>query len=59
VVLATTQVQTGHELHTMETSFPMGNGPKEHKDLITEFIDAAEAIVDITSAQDVLNNVFD
>ena len=43
----------------METSFPMGDGPEEHKELIEEFIDAAEAIVDITSAQDVINNVFD
>ena len=59
VALATAQVQTGHELHTMETGFPMGDGPKEHEDLIAEFIDAAEAIVDITFAQDVINNVFD
>ena len=43
----------------METGFSMGNGPKEHEDLIAEFIDAAEAIVDITSAHDAINNVFD
>ena len=43
----------------METGFPMGDDRKEHEDLIEEFIDAAEAIVDITSAQDVINNVFD
>ena len=43
----------------METGFLMGDGPKEHKELIEDFIDAAEAIVDITSAQDVINNVFD
>ena len=43
----------------MEIGFPMGDSPKEHEDLIEEFIDAAEAIVDITSAQDVINNVFD
>ena len=42
----------------METGFPMGNGPEEHEDLIEEFVDAAEAFVDITSAQDVTNNVF-
>ena len=59
VALAAAQVQTRYELHTMETSFPMGDGPKEHEDLIAEFIDAAEAIVDITFAQDVINNVFD
>ena len=39
----------------MGTGFPMGDGPEEHE----EFVDAAEAIVDITSAQDVINNVFD
>ena len=49
------QVQTGYELHTMEASFLMGDGPEEHEDLIEEFVDAAEAIVDITSAQDVIN----
>ena len=43
----------------METSFPMGNGPEEHEDLLEEFIMAAEAIVDITSAQDMVNKVFD
>ena len=43
----------------METNIAMGDGPEEHEDLIMEFIDAVEAIVDITSAQDVINNVFD
>ena len=33
----------------METGFPMGDGLKEHEDLIEEFIIAAEAIVDICS----------
>ena len=58
VALTAVQVQTGYELHAMETGFPMGDGPKEHEDLIKEFIDAADAIVDITSAQDVVNKVF-
>ena len=43
----------------MEVGFPIGDGPKEHKDLLEEFIMAAEAIVDITSGQDVVNKVFD
>ena len=43
----------------METGFPMGDSPKEHEELIENFIDAVEAIVDITSTQDVINNVFD
>ena len=43
----------------METGFSMGDGLEEHEELIEDFIDAAEAIVDITSSQDVINNVFD
>ena len=49
VALAAVQVQTGYELHAMETGFLIGDGPEEHEELIKEFIDAAEAIVDITS----------
>ena len=49
VALTTVQVQTRYELHAMETSFPMGDGPKEHEDLLKEFVMAAEAIVNITS----------
>ena len=59
VALTAAQVQTGHDLHAMETSFPIGDGPEEHEDLLEEFVMAAEAIVDITSAQDVVNKVFD
>ena len=59
VALTAAQVQTGYELHAMETSVPMGDGPEEHEDLMEEFIIAAEAIVDITSTQDVVNKVFD
>ena len=59
VALTTAQVQTGYELHAMETGFLMGDGPKEHEDLLAEFTIAAEAVVDITSAQDVVNKVFD
>ena len=43
----------------METGFLMDDGLEEREELIKEFIDAAEAIMDITSAQDVINNVFD
>ena len=59
VALTAVQVETGYELHAMETGFPSGDGPKEHEDLLGEFIMAAEAIVDITSTQDVVNKVFD
>ena len=43
----------------METGFLMGDDPKGHEDLLEEFVMVAEAIVDITSAQDVVNKVFD
>ena len=43
----------------METGFLMGDSLEEHEDLMEEFVIAAEAIVDITSAQDVVNKVFD
>ena len=59
VALTAAQVQSGYELHAMEIGFPSDDGPKEHEDLLEEFIMVAEVIVDITSAQDVVNKVFD
>ena len=59
VALTVAQVQTGHELHAMETGFPVGDGAEEHEGLLEEFTMAAEAVADITSAQDVVNKVFD
>ena len=59
VALTAVQVQTGHDLHAMEVGFPVGDGPEGHEDLMEDFTVAAEAIVDITSAQDVVNKVFD
>ena len=59
VALTVAQVQTRYELHAMETGFPMGDGPEEHEDLLEEFTMAAEAIINITPAQDVVNKVFD
>ena len=59
VALTAGQVQTGYDLHAMEAGFPRGNSPEGHEDLLEEFVIAAEAVVDITSAQDVVNKVFD
>ena len=59
VALTAAQVQTGHDLHTMEVGFPTDDGPEEYEDLIEDFTAAAEAIVDITPAQDVVNMAFD
>ena len=43
----------------MEVGFLIGDGPEGHEDLIEEFTVAAEDIMHITSAQDVVNKVFD
>ena len=59
VALTTAQVQMGYELHAMEIGFPVGNGPEEHEDLLEEFTIAAEVVVNIISAQDVVNKIFD
>jgi len=53
VALATAQVQTGHDLRTMELGFPMADDPNMHKEMIVDFDDTAVAIVDIIPAQDV------
>ena len=59
MVLIAAQIQTWHDLHAMEVGFPIGDGPEGHEDLIEDFTVATEAIVDITSTQDVVNKVFD
>ena len=59
MALTAAQVQTGHDLHAMEVGFLTDDGPKGHEDLIEDFAAAAEAIVDITPTQDVVNKVFD
>ena len=59
VALALAQVQIGHDLRTMEPGFLMADDPDMHEDLIEDFDNVVEAIVDIISTQDVINNVFD
>ena len=59
MALAMAQVQTGHDLRTMEPCFSMADDPDMHEDLIEDFDDAVVPIMDITSAQDVINKVFD
>ena len=59
MALAAAQVQTGHDLCTMEPGFLVANDPSAHEVLIEDFEDATAAIVDFALAQDVLNRVFD
>ena len=43
----------------MELDFLMGDDPDVHEDLIKDFEGTAAVVVDIASAQDVVNRVFD
>jgi len=43
----------------MELGFLMTDDTDMHEDLIEDFEDTAAAIIDITSAQDIINRVFD
>ena len=43
----------------MEIGFPVGDSLEEHEDLLEEFTIAAKVVVDITSARDVVNKVFE
>ena len=43
----------------MELGFPMADDLDMHEELIEDFDDAAVTIMDVTSAQDVINKVFD
>ena len=44
------QVQTGHDLYTMELGFSMADDPDMHEELIDDFNDDTATIVDITPA---------
>ena len=59
MALATAQIQTRHDLRSMEPGFLMADDPDMHKELIKDFDDTTVAIVHITPAQDVVNKVFD
>jgi hypothetical protein len=36
----------------------MPEGPEDHKDLIMNFVDVGEAVVDVVDAEDIVNQVF-
>lgn len=59
VALAMAQVQTRHDLISMELGFPMVDDPDTHEDLIAEFDEVAIVVTDIPPAQDVVNKVFE
>lgn len=59
MALAAAQVKTGHDLLSTQVGFAMGDGLGNHQDLTDKSGDAADEIVDITPAEEVVNKVFD
>jgi H2-forming N5,N10-methylenetetrahydromethanopterin dehydrogenase-like enzyme len=58
VALVIAQVRWGHDLRLLEPSFPEEENPDDYQDLVDDFEGADVAVDDITSAEEVVNNVF-
>jgi len=57
VTLATAQVCSGHNLRLVEPGFPEEN-PDGYQDLVDDFEGTDATVVNVTSAEEVMNNVF-
>jgi H2-forming N5,N10-methylenetetrahydromethanopterin dehydrogenase-like enzyme len=49
-------VRSGHDLRLLEPSFP--ENPDDYQDLVDDFEGAGVTVADITSAEEVVNNLF-
>jgi hypothetical protein len=58
VALAAAELQSGHDLRTVEPGYPAVEEPDDHEELIDDFAEHAEAVDDITPAEDILSRVF-
>jgi hypothetical protein len=58
VALAIAQVCSGHDLRLVEPGFPEGEALDDYQDLVEDFEGASDAMANITSAEEVINNVF-
>ena len=58
VALAIALVRSGHDLRLVEPGFLEGEDLDDYQDLVEEFEGAGNAMVNITSAKEVVNNVF-
>ena len=51
-------MHSGHDLRLLQPSFLHGEDPNYYQDLVEDFEGDAEAVADITQANEVVNNVF-
>ena len=58
VALGIAQVRLGHDLRLVEPGFLEEEKPDDYQDLVDNFEGAGTAVADITSAEEVVNNVF-
>ena len=48
----------GHDLRLVEPGFPEEENPDDYQDLVDDIEGAGAAVANITSAKEVVNNVF-
>ena len=58
IALAIAQVRSGHDLRLVEPGFPEEENPNDYQDLVDDFEGADATMVNVTSAEEVMNNVF-
>ena len=58
VALAIAQVRLGHDLRLVEPDFQEEENPDDYQDLVDDFEGAGAAVANITSAEEVVNNIF-
>ena len=58
IALTIAQVRLGHDLRLVEPGFLEEEKPDDYQDLVDNFEGAGTAVADITSAEEVVNNVF-
>jgi hypothetical protein len=58
VALAIAQARSGHDLHSVEPSFPEEENPDDYHDLVDDFKGAGVVVVNITAVKEAMNYVF-
>jgi hypothetical protein len=58
IALGIAQVRSGHDLRLVEPGFPKEENLDDYQDLVDDYEGAGIAVADITSTEEVMNNVF-
>ena len=51
-------MHSGHDLGLVEPGFPEEENPNDYQDLVDDFEGTDATVVNVTSAEEVMNNVF-